>query len=296
MQNQKPTSENLPRAIVHVCIEDLYASIASRDRLELCNRPFVTGGEGSLVTSSNHLAYSLGIQKGMTLIDALEIYPSLEIVPTDFEAGAASSEAMFDAMRQLSHRVETSGLHRGFVDITRSGVCASATYEAVVRELGDVIKRRTGLPVLLGLSLNRTLAAIAGQAGSSGGVIVLPRRFLSLFLTRTPVADIPGMTTNQAAQLRHFHIITASDLASQSESWVKQLLGSVGVDLWRELQGEYVYQIGLSTIGNDAFQPHIHDRSGPDAPRSKARREKMVFPAWLDLNLAFSRLTTGMNF
>ncbi|OIP96895.1 hypothetical protein AUK40_04330 [Candidatus Wirthbacteria bacterium CG2_30_54_11] len=293
MKWPQKNSEVLPRAVVHVCIENLYASIASRDRTDIRERPFVTGGEGTLVTSSNHLAAGLGIQKGMTISDALEIYPSLEVVPTDLEGGESASEAMFEAMRQFSHRVEESGLHRGFADLSRSDGYSITSYETVARELAIVIQRRIGLEVRLGLSLNRTLSAIACNAGAAGGVTMLPRRFIPLFLRRTSVSDIPGMATNQAARLRHVQICTAGELFAQSASRVQQLLGRSGVDLWKELQGEQVFQISQTTADASIFQSYTHGGDSPAGTSKKARSGSFVFPSWLDLNLAFSRWHPG---
>jgi DNA polymerase V len=114
--------------------------------------------------------------------------------------------------------------------------------EAYARTIRDEVKKRTGIPVSIGLAGTKTLAKVANKLAKStpefDGVFDLEQRQdKDRFLKSFQVKDIWGVGPRYAKLLHSSGIHTACGLKEADQAWVKKKLTIVGLHTLLELRG-----------------------------------------------------------
>jgi len=114
--------------------------------------------------------------------------------------------------------------------------------EAYARMIRGEVKRRTGIPVSIGLAGTKTLAKVANKLAKTtpahAGVFDLEQRQdKDRFLKTFQVKDIWGIGPRYAKLLHSYGIHTAWDLREADQAWVRKKLTIVGLHTLLELQG-----------------------------------------------------------
>jgi nucleotidyltransferase/DNA polymerase involved in DNA repair len=117
------------------------------------------------------------------------------------------------------------------------------------------------------LSITKTLAKICSKKDKPDGFTAVPGIRLHLFLPEVPLIEVCGFGPNTAALLEKKGMKTAFDYVSKPAAFAERLLGKTGVELWRELRGECVYDVVnekkekyLSISKTKTFSPPSSDR------------------------------------
>ncbi|MCA8830471.1 Y-family DNA polymerase [Hymenobacter pini] len=125
----------------------------------------------------------------------------------------------------------------------------------------DTIRKRTHIPVTIGLGPTKTLAKLANrlskQLGVPSGVLLLDTDAQQQWaLKNTPVNEVWGIGRRYGQKLAELGITTAAELAAQSEAWARRYLGGVtGVRLVRELRG--IPCLSISELGEENARKSI---------------------------------------
>jgi DNA polymerase-4/DNA polymerase V len=77
-------------------------------------------------------------------------------------------------------------------------------------------------------------------------------RHIHLLLGQTSLEQVWGFGPNTVSLLQKHGIENALDFAEQDESFVERLMGKVGVDIWNELRGEYIYPVSAEKTQSQA--------------------------------------------
>ncbi len=232
-----------PRAFLHLDGDAFFASCEQSLHPELKGRPVVTGQERNIVASLSYEAKARGIRRATPIWEARKICPEVVILPSDYESYSLISKRMFAIMRRFTPEVEESSIDEGLASLDGLRRTFRMGYPEIARRMQAEIEKELDIPVSAGLSVTRLLAKLASKFRKPRGFTVVPGREIHRFLAQIPVQEVMGIGPNTTAFLRKKGIRTAWEYVRQPETTVRQWLGKVGHEIWRELRGEPVYAL-----------------------------------------------------
>ena len=231
-----------PRAILHVDGDSFFASCEIAKNPQLKGKPVITGKERGIVSAMTYDVKKRGVTRGMILSDARKLCPDAIILPSDYETYSIFSERMYEIVRRYSPMVEEYSIDECFADLTGLRRTLRMNYPAMARAIKRDLQRELGMTFSLGLSATKVLAKLGSKWKKPDGLTCIPLRDAKLFLQKTPAGKIWGIGPNTAAYLQKFQVETAFDFANKDEAWVKTMVSKPFFELWKELNGEAIYE------------------------------------------------------
>jgi DNA polymerase-4/DNA polymerase V len=232
-----------PHAILHVDGDSFFASCEIAKDPRLKGKPVITGRERGIVSACTYDVKARGVTRGMILSEAKKICPEAVILPSDYETYSLFSERMYEIVRRYTPAVEEYSIDECFADLTGLRRTLRMSYPEMARAIKADLQRELGMTFSLGLSANKVLAKLGSKWKKPDGLTLIPLRDSRPFLAKTRAGSVWGIGPNTAAYLEKFGIRTALDFAEQSEAWVRSKVSKPYFELWRELNGEAVYQL-----------------------------------------------------
>ncbi len=109
----------------------------------------------------------------------------------------------------------------------------------MAHELRARIIRETGLPISMGLSVNKTVAKIATGEAKPNGEKEVSRDKVQAFLNPLSIKKIPGIGDKTYQTLYSMGIETIQSLSSMTPEMLQSILGKYGIDIWQKANGIY---------------------------------------------------------
>jgi DNA polymerase-4 len=104
-------------------------------------------------------------------------------------------------------------------------------------ELRTKIIRESGLPISLGLSINKIVSKVATGEAKPNNQIKIDQGYEKQFLAPLPIRKIPMVGDKTGLTLQRLGIRIVSDLQKLPEELLLQTLGKTGGIIWRRAQG-----------------------------------------------------------
>ena len=191
----------------------------------------------------------MGVRNGITLSEVTRICPECILLPSDYESYLLFSKRMFSIMLKFASDIEEYSINEVFLDITGTSRVHRFNYQGIAAKMQDDIQKELGITVSVGVSLSKSLARLCSRLRKPSGLTAVKGRYIHLLLDQTSVESVWGFGSNTCTLLYNHDIKTALDFVNKPIEFAKQVLGKKGVEIWRELRGEYVYHI--NSINNN---------------------------------------------
>ncbi|GAX87956.1 DNA polymerase IV [Lebetimonas natsushimae] len=213
---------------------------------------------GIIVTAS-YEARKFGIKTGMTLKEALSIYPDLEVILPDYKLYHLLSYKLKLFLKRKIPVVEQYSIDEFFGDL--EGWVEKNDMEKFLKNLQKDIYEKFRLPISIGAAKSKWIAKLATNYAKPYGIKIV--RNIDEFIENIPIEKFPGIGKKIEKRLKEKGIITLGDVKKSKEyfySW-----GKNGVVLYNRVCGrdneevkekETRKSIGISR----RFDP-IYDRS-----------------------------------
>ena len=217
------------RRILHIDMDAFYASVEQRDNPSLRGKPLAVGGrpnQRGVVAAASYEARAFGVRSAMSMAKAVQLCPSLEIVPPDFSRYKAASTAIFDIYRQVTPLVEPLSLDEAYLDVTENSWNEPLAM-TVAKRLKDRIREATGLTASAGVAPNKFLAKIASGWKKPDGLTVIAPDRVEPFLQQLPVDALWGVGPVTAKKLRARGIHRLVDVRAIEEQALREAVGSM---------------------------------------------------------------------
>ena len=237
------TLASYPQAIVHIDCDAFFASCEQARNPKLKGLPVATGKERGIVSCPSYEAKAVGIQRGMRLVEAKKLYSELIILPSDYELYSIYSQRIFGIIRRFTPDVQEYSIDEAFCDITGLRRIYRASYPKISLRIKEGIQKELGLTVSTGLSLSKTLAKICSKQNKPDGFLAMPGNRLHEFLKDIPLERVCGFGPNTVALLNKCSITNVLEYVRRPRAFAEKLLGKIGLELWLELRGEYIYKV-----------------------------------------------------
>ena len=226
------------RAILHLDLNAFFASVECLRNSSLQGKPLLIGGskERGIIASCNSEAQAFGIRTGMPMKQALYLCPDAQVLRGDPEVYARHSALVREIIAEQAPVFEQASIDSFYLDLT--GMDRYFGCWKWSGELQQKVCRESGLPLSLGLAVNKTVSKVgAGEAGPNGARLVAAgseKHFLAPLL----VKKLPAVELSTARHLALMGVRTCKTLGELPPRLLEYEFGAAGRQLWRKANGE----------------------------------------------------------
>lgn len=253
--------------LAHIDADAFFASVLQRKNPALAGKPLLAlGMGGGCVIAASYEAKAKGVKTGMRFVDARKLVPHAVAVPSDFGEACKASSELEEILRRDCAIVEKMSVDEWFADLRSRPGGEPRDLSGWAKDIQSTMKRMTALNVSVGVGPSKTLAKMASEYRKPSGITIVTnenqkwcdasvetdRRSVSTvriapFLQDRPAAAIPGIGSRRSVHAQSHRWHTAWDIAQADSQTIKDLFGRPGLELQRELNGEYVWKITEET-------------------------------------------------
>ncbi len=246
MKNATPKRREAgQRKIIHCDCDCFYAAVEMRDDPSLAQVPLAVGGRAEhrgVVATCNYQARKFGLHSAMPMGQALQLCPSLVVMPPDFPKYRRVSEQIRNIFHTFTDKVEPLSLDEAFLDVSEA-TTHSGSATLIARALRQQIKAEVGITVSAGVAPNKFLAKIASDWNKPDGLFVITPDEIDGFVKRLSVGKLFGVGKVTEKKLNDMGVSTCGELRSVALSELTDRFGVMGQRLHELCRGIDVREV-----------------------------------------------------
>ncbi|QCK15983.1 DNA polymerase IV [Mangrovivirga cuniculi] len=204
----------------------------------LKGKPLIIGGSSrrGVVASCSYEARRFGVRSAMPIALARQLCPHLINISGDMDAYSKYSRLITDIIKDDVPLFEKSSIDEFYIDAT--GMDRFFGTVKWAGELRQKIMKESGLPISMGLSINKLVSKVATGEAKPNGQRHIPYGMEKAFLAPLPIQKIPMIGDKTARFLTDMGIFNVRTLREMPVEILAAALGSNGVALWKKANGE----------------------------------------------------------
>ncbi len=257
----------MDRVILHVDMNNFFASVECADRPELWSKPVAVAGDvearHGIILAKNQVAKGFGVQTGESIAQARSKCPGLVLLPPHMDRYKQISDKARGIYARYTDRVESFGIDECWLDVTGNGRLWGQDYgEVIANEIRCAVKAELGVTVSVGVSFNKIFAKMGSDYKKPDAVTCITRENFREILWGLPVGDLIFVGRSTAKRLWYMQIRTVGDLARADPALLESNLGKNGLAAWQfanGMDGSPVLLDGqgypVKSIGNSTTTP-----------------------------------------
>lgn len=255
----------MKRTILHVDINNCYASIECLHRPELRGKPVAVGGDQEqrhgIILAKNYEAKAYGIKTGEALWQARQKCPHLIIVKPNYALYLRFSQLAREIYADYTDQIEPFGLDEAWLDVTGS-MHLYGGGEDIANKIRERIKYELGITVSIGVSYNKIFAKLGSDMKKPDAVTVITPDDYKEKVWSLPVAELLYVGRATQRKLYEKGIAYIGDLAQTDPELLHRWFGKWGLILHTFANGwdtSPVTRMGeeavIKSIGNSTTTP-----------------------------------------
>ena len=231
------SSLNMDRNILHLDLDTFFVSVERLLNSKLEGKPVLIGGlsDRAVVASCSYEARRYGVSSAMPMRMARNLCPDATVIRGDMDLYSRYSNMVTDIIAERAPLYEKASVDEHYLDIT--GMDRFFGCQKWAGELRSTIIHETGLPISLGLSINKTVSKIATGEAKPNGELDIPRPAVQPFLNPLSIRKIPMIGEKTFHLLRSMGIITIETLSRIPPEMMEKVLGKNGIIIWEKANG-----------------------------------------------------------
>lgn len=225
------------RTIVHMDLDTFFVSVERLNNSRLNGLPVIVGGLSGrgVVAGCSYEARTFGVHSAMPMKMARMLCPDAVVIRGDMEQYSRYSNEVTNIIAEQAPVYEKASIDEHYLDITGMDRFFGAAKWS--HELRQRIIRETGLPISLGLSVNKTVSKIATGLAKPNGELEVQREQVHPFLNPLSISKIPGIGEKTFRLLRSMGIASIDTLSHMPPEMIERLLGKNGIIIWKKANG-----------------------------------------------------------
>lgn len=228
------------RTILHVDLNNFYASVECLYRPELRDKPLIVCGDAEarhgIVLAKNQPAKQLGIKTGDVIWEAKLKCRDLVAVPADFRKYLRFSRLARQIYADYTDQIEVFGIDECWLDVT-----GSTHLFGDGQHIADTIRRRfkseLGLTASVGVSYNKIFAKLGSDMKKPDATTVITEDNYRDKVWPLPAGELLYVGRSTRRKLENRAIFTIGDLAKADIKNLRLMLGVWGETLWTFANG-----------------------------------------------------------
>ncbi len=225
------------RSILHLDLDSFFVSVERLINSELKKRPLLVGGisDRGVVAACSYETRAFGVHSGMPMKLARRLCPEAIVLRGNSGTYTKYSDLITEIIKSEVPAFEKASIDEFYADL--SGMDQFFGTYKFASELRTKIIRESGLPISLGLSINKIVSKVATGEAKPNNQIKIDQGYEKQFLAPLPIRKIPMVGDKIGLTLQRLGIRIVSDLQKLPEELLLQTLGKTGGIIWRRAQG-----------------------------------------------------------
>ena len=227
---------------LHVDLNSFYAycTVITSDGRYTFDSPIIIGGDESkrhgIVLAATYPVKKKGIHAGMSLREAMALFPEAELVPADYSLYTHYSNKFMDIVKQYSPLIMRYGIDEAYIDYNGCEYLFGPPVE-IAYTIKERVKNEIGLTVSVGVGDNPLMAKMGSDYKKPDAVTVVTRDFWREHILPLKVSDLMYIGRSTTLKLNSIGIFTIGQLATASQSVLKAMFGVAGKQMWLHANG-----------------------------------------------------------
>ena len=225
------------RSILHLDLDSFFVSVERLINSELKKRPLLVGGisDRGVVAACSYETRTFGVHSGMPMKLARRLCPEAIVLRGNSGTYTKYSDLITEIIKSEVPAFEKASIDEFYADL--SGMDQFFGTYKFASELRTKIIRESGLPISLGLSINKIVSKVATGEAKPNNQIKIDQGYEKQFLAPLSIRKIPMIGNKTGLTLQRLGIKIVSDLQKLPEELLLQTLGKIGGIIWRRAQG-----------------------------------------------------------
>jgi len=225
------------RNVLHLDLDAFFVAVERKNNPQLNGRPLIIGGSGrrGVVAACSYETRKFGVHSAMPVYLALQLCPDAKVISGDVEAYSQHSHLVTEIIGSRAPVFEKASIDEFYVDATGLDRFFGAYKWAL--ELQEFIVRESGLPISLGMSVNKLVSKVATAEFKPNARKHIPPGAEKDFLAPLAVEKIPMVGKQTAAFLYDMGVRTVATLRNMPLPFLVSALGKNGISLWNRAHG-----------------------------------------------------------
>ena len=225
------------RSILHLDLDSFFVSVERLINSELKKRPLLVGGisDRGVVAACSYETRAFGVHSGMPMKLARRLCPEAIVLRGNSGTYTKYSDLITEIIKSEVPAFEKASIDEFYADL--SGMDQFFGTYKFASELRTKIIRESGLPISLGLSINKIVSKVATGEAKPNNQIKIDQGYEKQFLAPLLIRKIPMIGDKTGLTLQRLGIRIVSDLQKLPEELLLQTLGKTGGVIWRRAQG-----------------------------------------------------------
>lgn len=238
MKNVKNlVGDNQDKTIIHMDLDAFFVSVECLLNSKLKGMPLIVGGSNNrgVVASCSYEARKFGVHSAMPTRMALQLCPDAKVISGDMEAYSKYSKLITDIIREEVPVFEKSSIDEFYIDA--SGLDRFFGTFQWSKQLRKKIMDESGLPISMGVSVNKMLSKVVTGEFKPNGEKHLPHTEIRSFLDPLSVRKIPMVGQKTTEFLAQMGVNQIKVLRQMPIKMLEQAFGKNGKVLWHRANG-----------------------------------------------------------
>lgn len=210
----------------------------------------LSNNDGCVIARSNE-AKTLGVKMGTPYFKVKEFMKEYNffVYSSNYNLYGDMSDRVMSVIKEYANNVEVYSIDESFVDFSD---LPDNNFEEKLHEIKTEVKRRTGIPVSIGVGPNKTLAKLTSsfakkQSGYNGVCSYWSLENFNVMSYSMKIDNVWGIGRMWKKKLNRLGVKSVGDFTSLPNQTVRSLLNVNGLKTKMELEGVYCHEVKRRT-------------------------------------------------
>ncbi len=224
----------MDRNIIHLDLDAFFVAVECKRNKKLLGKPLIIGGQSrrGVVAACSYEARRFGVHSAMPMYLAMQLCPDALVISGDVEAYSKHSHLVTDIIADSVPMFEKSSIDEFYIDA--SGMDKFFGAFTWAKELRKKIIHESGLPISLGMSVNKLVSKVTTNEFKPNAEQQIPAGTEKEFLAPLAVEKIPMIGKQTSAFLYDMGVRTVATLREMPLKFLVSAFGKNGISLWNK--------------------------------------------------------------
>jgi len=223
--------------IIHFDLDAFFVAVEIKKSPKLKGLPLIVGGQSrrGVVAACSYEARRFGVHSAMPMYLALQLCPDAKVISGDMEAYSLNSHLVTEIIADKAPLFEKASVDEFYIDASGMDKFFGAFKWAL--ELQNTIQKESGLPISLGMSVNKLVSKVAtAECKPLAKKLILPGDEKD-FLGPLAVEKLPMVGKQTSSFLYDMGVRTVETLRDMPLKFLLSAFGKNGQSLLNKANG-----------------------------------------------------------
>lgn len=218
-------------------LDSFFVSVERKRDSRLNGLPLIVGGNSNrgVVAACSYEARHFGVHSAMPMYLARQLCPDATIISGDMEAYSQHSRMITEIIAESAPLYEKASIDEFYLDV--SGMDRFFHTFQWGKELRQKIIRESGLPISMGLSVNKLVSKVATNEFKPNAEKQILAGTERDFLGPLSIDKIPMIGKKTARFLFDMGVRKVETLRNMPKNYLQSAFGKNGLSLWKRANG-----------------------------------------------------------